>query len=103
MKSEKKNVCAGTRVWGGGRRGDGEEGSRRRGRGRAHAGAQGGGRRQVSKGFKADPEALTQAAKRAHEHADRIERHSRDLDSKTRGRVLGRGKLGQIVDKAVRP
>ncbi|WP_157876145.1 hypothetical protein [Peterkaempfera griseoplana] len=32
-----------------------------------------------------------------------MERHSRNLDAGTRGRVLGRGKLGRIVDKAVRP
>ncbi|MFJ5883184.1 hypothetical protein [Kitasatospora cineracea] len=57
----------------------------------------------MSKGFRADPDALAQAAKRAHEHANKVERHSRDLDAKTRGRVLGRGKLGQVVDKAVRP
>ncbi|WP_282206328.1 hypothetical protein [Kitasatospora fiedleri] len=57
----------------------------------------------MSRGFRADPDALAQAAKRAHEHANQVERHSRDLDARTRGRVLGRGKLGQVVDKAVRP
>ncbi|MEV4616561.1 hypothetical protein AB0K43_28770 [Kitasatospora sp. NPDC049258] len=57
----------------------------------------------MSDGFKADRDALAQAAGRAHEHADRVERHSRDLDGRTRGRVLGRGKLGRLVDKAVRP
>ncbi|MFK0192622.1 hypothetical protein [Kitasatospora sp. NPDC090308] len=57
----------------------------------------------MSRGFRADPDALAQAAKRAHEHANQVERHSRDLDARTRGRVLGRGRLGQVVDKAVRP
>ncbi len=57
----------------------------------------------MSDGFKADPEALKQAAKRAHEHAERIERHSRDLDSRTRGKVLGKGKFGQVIQNAVRP
>lgn len=54
-------------------------------------------------GFRADRAALGQAARQAHEHAETVERHSRALDSATRGKVLGRGKLGQIVDKAVRP
>lgn len=57
----------------------------------------------MSGGFRADRAALSQTAKQAHEHADAVERHSRVLDSATRGKVLGRGKLGQIVDKAVRP
>ncbi|AUG78458.1 hypothetical protein CFP65_3670 [Kitasatospora sp. MMS16-BH015] len=57
----------------------------------------------MSKGFRANRSALSQAAGRAHEHAATVERHSRDLDTATRGKVLGRGKLGQIVDKAVRP
>ncbi|MFB7662638.1 hypothetical protein ACFC1R_01645 [Kitasatospora sp. NPDC056138] len=57
----------------------------------------------MSGGFRADREALGQAGRKAHEHAERVERHSRNLDSRTRGKVLGRGKLGQVVQKAVRP
>ncbi|MER5639611.1 hypothetical protein ABT095_21965 [Kitasatospora sp. NPDC002227] len=54
-------------------------------------------------GFKAHPEHLGAASKQAHEHADRVEHHSRALDSATQGKVLGRGKFGKLVEKAVRP
>ncbi|MEV0371387.1 hypothetical protein AB0I10_16430 [Streptomyces sp. NPDC050636] len=57
----------------------------------------------MSKGFKAHPDNLAKAAKEAHGHAERVERHSSNLDGKTRGRLLGKGKFGMIVEKAIRP
>ncbi|MER0480957.1 hypothetical protein ABR737_21900 [Streptomyces sp. Edi2] len=57
----------------------------------------------MSKGFKADTNALDRASRRQLEHAVRVESHSRNLDSRTRGKVLGRGKFGKIVQDAVRP
>ncbi|MFG2694649.1 hypothetical protein [Kitasatospora sp. NPDC048407] len=57
----------------------------------------------MSEGFRADPEALDRAAEQAHSHADRVEQHGRNLDARTRGKLLGKGRLGQIVQKAVRP
>ncbi|MEU9116265.1 hypothetical protein AB0D04_32025 [Streptomyces sp. NPDC048483] len=57
----------------------------------------------MSKGFKAHPDHLAKAAKEAHEHAKKVESHSSNLDSKTRGKLLGKGKFGMIVQKAVRP
>ncbi|MEV4559921.1 hypothetical protein AB0K51_23420 [Kitasatospora sp. NPDC049285] len=57
----------------------------------------------MSGGFRVDPEALGRAARQAHSHADQVEKHSRDLDARTRGKLLGKGKLGQIVQNAVRP
>ncbi|WP_405409282.1 hypothetical protein [Streptomyces decoyicus] len=57
----------------------------------------------MSRGFKAHPENLAKAAKDAHGHAEKVERFSSNLDSKTRGRLLGKGKYGQIVEKALRP
>ncbi|AUG78625.1 hypothetical protein CFP65_3845 [Kitasatospora sp. MMS16-BH015] len=57
----------------------------------------------MSGGFRAHPEHLGAGARKAHEHADRVEHHSRALDSATQGKVLGRGKFGKLVEKAVRP
>ncbi|ARF56201.1 hypothetical protein [Streptomyces gilvosporeus] len=57
----------------------------------------------MSKGFKAHTDHLAQAAKEAHGHAEQVEHHSSNLDAKTRGRLLGKGKFGMIVQKAVRP
>ncbi|MFD0165614.1 hypothetical protein ACFVJH_15850 [Streptomyces decoyicus] len=57
----------------------------------------------MSRGFKAHPDNLAKAAKDAHGHAEKVERFSSNLDSKTRGRLLGKGKYGQIVEKAIRP
>ncbi|WP_406477680.1 hypothetical protein [Streptomyces platensis] len=57
----------------------------------------------MSKGFRADTGHMAKAAKEAHGHAERVERHSSNLDSKTRGKLLGKGKFGMIVQKAVRP
>ncbi|MFD9124484.1 hypothetical protein [Kitasatospora sp. NPDC059571] len=57
----------------------------------------------MSDGFRAHPDRLGEAAKKAHEHADKVEAHSRKLDAATRGRVLGRGPLGRVVEKSVRP
>ncbi|WP_432000714.1 hypothetical protein [Streptomyces sioyaensis] len=57
----------------------------------------------MSKGFRADTGHMAKAAKDAHGHAERVERFSSNLDSKTRGRLLGKGKYGRIVEKALRP
>ncbi|KPC62904.1 hypothetical protein [Streptomyces chattanoogensis] len=57
----------------------------------------------MSKGFKAHPDHLAKAAKEAHEHAKKVESHGSNLDAKTRGKLLGKGKFGMIVQKAVRP
>ncbi|MFI1740891.1 hypothetical protein [Streptomyces sioyaensis] len=57
----------------------------------------------MSKGFRADTGHMAKAAKEAHGHAERVESHSSNLDSKTRGRLLGKGRFGMIVEKAVRP
>ncbi|MYT30817.1 MULTISPECIES: hypothetical protein [unclassified Streptomyces] len=57
----------------------------------------------MSGGFRAHPEKLASAAKRAHGHAEQVEHHSRNLDARTRGKMLGRGKFGQIIQRAVRP
>ncbi|MGW7021003.1 hypothetical protein ACWGGS_16910 [Streptomyces decoyicus] len=57
----------------------------------------------MSKGFKADVNALDRASRRQLEHAVRVESHSRNLDSRTRGKVLGRGKFGKIIQDAVGP
>ncbi|MFH8380096.1 hypothetical protein ACH4E7_04025 [Kitasatospora sp. NPDC018058] len=57
----------------------------------------------MSEGFRANPAALSEAAAKAHKHADQVEHHSRELHEKTRGKLLGRGKLGKIVQNAVRP
>ncbi len=57
----------------------------------------------MSKGFKAHPDNLAKAAKEAHGHAKRVESHSSNLDSKTRDRLLGKGKYGMIMQKAIRP
>ncbi|MFJ1753789.1 hypothetical protein [Kitasatospora sp. NPDC088134] len=57
----------------------------------------------MSGGFRIDPEALGKAAEQAHAHADRVEQHGRNLDARTRGKLLGKGRLGQIVQRAVRP
>ncbi|WP_354641500.1 hypothetical protein [Kitasatospora camelliae] len=57
----------------------------------------------MSDGFQADTEALGRAAAQARQHANRVERHGHNLDSRTRGRLLGKGKFGQILEKAVRP
>ncbi|MFC8721348.1 hypothetical protein [Kitasatospora sp. NPDC057198] len=57
----------------------------------------------MSGGFRIDPEALGRAADQAHAHADRVEQHGRNLDARTRGKLLGKGRLGQIVQRAVRP
>ncbi|GAA5006068.1 hypothetical protein [Kitasatospora paranensis] len=57
----------------------------------------------MSDGFRAHPESIGEAAKRMHEHADRVEAHSRKLDARTRGRALGQGPLGRAVEKSVRP
>ncbi|MFC9236174.1 hypothetical protein ACFTZK_06880 [Streptomyces decoyicus] len=57
----------------------------------------------MSKGFRADTGHLAKAAKEAHGHAKRVEHHSSNLDSKTRGKLLGKGRFGMIVQKAVRP
>ncbi|MFE4022975.1 hypothetical protein ACFXPZ_37205 [Streptomyces sp. NPDC059101] len=46
---------------------------------------------------------MAKAAKEAHGHAERVEHHSSKLNAKTRGRLLGKGKYGRIVEKAVRP
>jgi hypothetical protein len=57
----------------------------------------------MSDGFRAHPDGIGAAAKKAHEHADRVEAHSRNLDARTRGRSLGKGPLGRVVEKSVRP
>ncbi|QIK07915.1 hypothetical protein G7Z12_19545 [Streptomyces sp. ID38640] len=57
----------------------------------------------MSKGFKAHPDRLAKAAKEAHGHAEKVEHHGSNLDSKTRGKLLGKGRFGMIVQKAVRP
>ncbi|MFE1174339.1 hypothetical protein [Streptomyces sp. NPDC058773] len=57
----------------------------------------------MSKGFKAHPDNLAKAAKGAHGHAEKVERFSSNLDAKTRGRLLGKGRYGQIVEEALRP
>ncbi|MFF4950922.1 hypothetical protein ACWC2K_25465 [Streptomyces chattanoogensis] len=57
----------------------------------------------MSKGFKAHTDHLAKAAKEAHGHAEKVEHHSSNLDAKTRGKLLGKGKFGMIVQKAVRP
>ncbi|MFG2819543.1 hypothetical protein ACGFX4_08965 [Kitasatospora sp. NPDC048365] len=57
----------------------------------------------MSGGFQAHPDRLDEAAKQAHEHADKVDEHARTLGSRTGGRSLGRGKFGAIVDNAVRP
>lgn len=46
---------------------------------------------------------MAKAAKEAHGHAQRVEHHSSNLDSKTRGKLLGKGRFGMIMQKAVRP
>ncbi|AJT66037.2 hypothetical protein [Streptomyces chattanoogensis] len=57
----------------------------------------------MSRGFRAHPDHLAKAAKEAHGHAEKVERFSSNLDAKTRGKLLGKGKFGMIVQKAVRP
>ncbi|MFJ9693093.1 hypothetical protein [Kitasatospora sp. NPDC101183] len=57
----------------------------------------------MSEGFRANRAALNEAAEKAHKHADHVEHHSRELDRLTRGKMLGRGKLGKVVHSAVRP
>ncbi|TQF03220.1 hypothetical protein E6W39_14415 [Kitasatospora acidiphila] len=57
----------------------------------------------MSKGFQAHPEHLGNAAEQVHGHADRVAGHASNLDEATRGRLLGKGKYGQLVQKAVRP
>ncbi len=57
----------------------------------------------MSEGFQAHPDHLAAGAQQAHSHADRVEAHSRALDENTQGKVLGRGKFGKIVERAVRP
>ncbi|MFJ5230198.1 hypothetical protein ACIQBJ_09885 [Kitasatospora sp. NPDC088391] len=57
----------------------------------------------MSGGFNAEPERLAAAAEKAHRHAEQIESHTRNLDGRTRGRSLGKGKFGALVERSVRP
>ncbi|PYC86161.1 hypothetical protein C7C46_05870 [Streptomyces tateyamensis] len=57
----------------------------------------------MSEGFQAHSDHIGTAAGQVHGHADRVASHAGNLDAATRGRLLGRGKYGQIVEKAVRP
>ncbi|WP_345698222.1 hypothetical protein [Kitasatospora terrestris] len=40
----------------------------------------------MSGGFQADPNGLDEAARKAHEHADRVDERARNLGSRTRER-----------------